>query len=72
MHWSMFATRLAWLSIAPLGSPVVPPVYCSTATSCRGSISGSAMTPSLAMRSAKRTQPSLNATSAVLPRLNAR
>ena len=22
---------LAWLSIAPLGVPVVPPVYCSTA-----------------------------------------
>ena len=23
--------RLAWLSMAPLGVPVVPPVYCSTA-----------------------------------------
>src|SRR5216684_2028878 len=25
--------RLPWLSIAPFGSPVVPPVYCSSATS---------------------------------------
>ncbi len=25
--------RLPWVSIAPLGRPVVPPVYCSSATS---------------------------------------
>ncbi|MNN18450.1 hypothetical protein D3C81_1316580 [compost metagenome] len=33
LHCSMFATRLRWVSIAPLATPVVPPVYCSTATS---------------------------------------
>ncbi len=27
------AVRLRWLSIAPLGRPVVPPVYCTTQTS---------------------------------------
>src|SRR5471030_2540889 len=33
LHCSMLATRLRWVSIAPLATPVVPPVYCSTATS---------------------------------------
>ena len=28
-----FAKMFRWVSIAPLGVPVVPPVYCSTATS---------------------------------------
>ncbi len=32
------AVRLACVSIAPFGVPVVPPVYCSTATSSRGEI----------------------------------
>ncbi|MCY1453757.1 hypothetical protein D9M71_707690 [compost metagenome] len=32
-HCSMLATRLRWVSIAPLATPVVPPVYCNTATS---------------------------------------
>ena len=31
--WRQFAARFACVSIAPFGSPVVPPVYCSTATS---------------------------------------
>ena len=30
---------LAWVSIAPLGVPVVPPVYCRTAISSMGSMS---------------------------------
>ena len=29
--WLTLIERLAWVSIAPLGVPVVPPVYCSTA-----------------------------------------
>ena len=29
--WPTLIERLAWVSIAPLGVPVVPPVYCSTA-----------------------------------------
>src|SRR5437667_454119 len=32
-HWAAFATRFRWVSIAPFGVPVVPPVYCRTATS---------------------------------------
>ena len=31
------AVRLAWVSIAPLGEPVVPPVYWMTASASRGS-----------------------------------
>ena len=30
---SRFATRLPWVSIAPLDTPVVPPVYCRKAMS---------------------------------------
>ena len=29
----MLATRLRWVSIAPLATPVVPPVYCRKAMS---------------------------------------
>ena len=29
-HWSILATRLRWLSITPLGNPVVPEEYGST------------------------------------------
>ncbi|MNG17827.1 hypothetical protein D3C84_1018450 [compost metagenome] len=36
----MLATRLPWVSIAPLARPVVPPVYCSTAMSSRPAFSG--------------------------------
>ncbi len=36
--WTLML-RLAWVSIAPLGVPVVPPVYCSTAMSRLGSMS---------------------------------
>ena len=33
--WQEFATRFAWVSITPFGSPVVPLEYGSTARSCR-------------------------------------
>ena len=36
----MLATRLPWVSIAPFGKPVVPPVYCSTAVSSSPTTSG--------------------------------
>ena len=42
---------LAWVSIAPLGVPVVPPVYCSTARSRAGSMVAGAGLPSLAINS---------------------
>jgi hypothetical protein len=32
-HWAMLATTLRWWSIAPLDTPVVPPVYCRKARS---------------------------------------
>ncbi len=32
LTWATLMERLAWVSMAPLGVPVVPPVYCSTAT----------------------------------------
>ena len=35
---AVLAVRFACVSIAPFGVPVVPPVYCSTATSSSGSI----------------------------------
>src|ERR1039457_5195314 len=31
--WQALVTRLAWVSIAPLDVPVVPPVYCRQAIS---------------------------------------
>ena len=52
---AVLAVRLAWVSSAALGSPVVPPVYCMTATSRRGSISASAGMPSLAVSLANLT-----------------
>ena len=51
----MLAAMLAWLSIAPLGRPVVPPVYCCTATSVLGStLTGVGLSPR-AMRSSNQT-----------------
>ena len=35
-HCSALATRLRCDSIAPFGTPVVPPVYCSSATESAG------------------------------------
>src|SRR4029077_10966422 len=39
-HWTEFATRFRWLSIAAFGLPVVPPVYWRTATSWAGAAPG--------------------------------
>ena len=50
--WWALAYRLAWDSIAPFGTPVVPPVYCRTARSA-GSISTVLCAPSLASNCAK-------------------
>ena len=35
--WLQAVVRLPWVSMAPFGWPVVPPVYCSTASASRGS-----------------------------------
>jgi hypothetical protein len=32
-HWRVLATRLRWVRMTPFGTPVVPPVYWSRATS---------------------------------------
>ena len=53
--WWILAWRFAWVSIAPFGTPVVPPVYWKTATSSRGSIAGGSYPPSLSMRRLKGT-----------------
>src|SRR2546426_10914248 len=47
-----FATRLRWVSIAPFGVPVVPPVYWRTATS--SSAADDSLPGGVAARSAKR------------------
>src|SRR5262245_47183001 len=44
-------STLAWLSAAPLATPVVPPVYCSSARVLTGSIAGGVTSPSLSVRS---------------------
>ena len=44
------AYRLAWVSMAPLGRPVVPPVYWSTAMSRAGSTATGSTAPSLSIR----------------------
>src|SRR5207247_1798873 len=53
-----FATRLRWVSIAPFGVPVVPPVYCSTATSSGRLPASSLGFAGVAARSANRWTPS--------------
>ncbi len=50
-HCCMLMEMLAWVSIAPLGVPVVPPVYCSTAISPAGSMLTGVYLPSVAMTS---------------------
>src|SRR5215471_19927065 len=37
-HWQRLATRLRWVSITPLGSPVVPLEYGNATRSSRGSM----------------------------------
>ena len=49
MTWRAFADRFWWVSIAPLGVPVVPPVYWISATSCSASIATGAIVPSLSI-----------------------
>jgi hypothetical protein len=57
---------LACVSIAPFGIPVVPPVYCSTASCSRGSLTGcSTYLPSLSSSAAKLTCRSSRAVSTV-------
>ena len=54
------AQMFAWVSIAPFGVPVVPPVYCRTATSC-GSIGtrGRSAAVTATSRSASARVPSM-------------
>ena len=67
MYWLVAAVRLAWVRIAPLGKPVVPPVYCSTAIASRGSPIGCGRyAPPLASRLRNGTRPSC-ATASVSP-----
>ena len=40
MYCAQAAARLAWVSIAPFGRPVVPPVYWMTASVSVGSLIG--------------------------------
>ncbi len=55
--WHRFATRLRWVSITPLGRPVVPEEYGSTATSS-GSISGEGASAGSPSRSVNGAAPS--------------
>jgi len=53
----MLATMFRFNSVAPLDSPVVPPVYCRKATSSRVLATGpSASLPPAATASLKRTE----------------
>ena len=57
----MLATRLRWVSIAPLATPVVPPVYCRKARSCGSiAISGSLCICPSVSASRKRTAPGMS------------
>src|SRR5215204_5191626 len=38
--WTTFAATLRWVSVAPLATPVVPPVYCRKATSSSPTLAG--------------------------------
>jgi hypothetical protein len=59
--WSTFVVRLAWVSMAPLGTPVVPPVYCRSAMSSFGLMTAGSNWPSLSMRLSQSTQRSATA-----------
>ena len=57
----MFATRLRWVSMAPLATPVVPPVYCRKAMSSASmSTEGRAWRLPAASASRKRTAPGMS------------
>ncbi len=49
--WTALATRLRWVSWAPLDTPVVPPVYISTAVSSGVTSTGCGLAGALARRS---------------------
>ena len=55
LAWSMLAIMFSWVSMAPLATPVVPPVYCRNATSAwpRSSLGGLCFAP-LSRASGKR------------------
>ena len=57
----MLATRLRWISTAPLLTPVVPPVYCSTAISSGPTSAGlNGLPRPCARASLKRTAPAIS------------
>ena len=66
--WRALAAMLAWVSMAPMGMPVVPPVYCRTAMSSRGEMSAGWKSPSLSVSSAKATCSPSSGSSAMRPR----
>ncbi len=57
-HWKMLETRLWCVSITPLGRPVVPLEYGSTATCSRGAIRTAGGSPLLRSSDAKGRAPS--------------
>src|SRR5262249_8502593 len=57
-HWQRLATRLRWVSITPLGIPVVPLEYGSATRSSRGSMRTVGGPPPPWRRSAKGVAPS--------------
>ena len=56
-HWTMLATRLPWLSITPLLSPVVPLEYGTAAMSFAGSNATSGAAPGSPNSSEKEGTP---------------
>ena len=56
-HWTMLATRLRWLSITPLLSPVVPLEYGTAAMSSAGSNATSGAAPGSPSSSEKDAAP---------------
>src|SRR5581483_10036394 len=69
----MFAQMLRWVSIAPFGVPVVPPVYCSTATSAGSIVTfGSADGGTGRSRSASVSAPSMRGAVAHVAEYSAR
>ena len=66
------ADRFWWVSIAPLGVPVVPPVYWISATSPTGSISAGVKAPSLAISAEKAVMRGSSGRFATSARLNRR
>ena len=55
--WVKLATRFRWVSIAPFGTPVVPPVYCSTARSSGATFTPGGRGDALRSRTGSRSPP---------------